>query len=121
MNTFRGVLALLFAIVVSYTAVVITNHGLGLLPVFFGDMAEMAWPGQFNLDFMSFLTLSGIWLAWRHEFSPVGLALGILGLFGGMPMLSAYLFVASRQTDGDWAALLLGPARAKRALQTRGA
>ncbi len=119
MGAFRGLLALLFAIIVAYTAVVVAKHGLGLLPIFFGDMAKMEWSGQFNLDFMGFLTLSGLWLAWRHEFSPAGLALGVFGFFGGMPVLCVYLFFASRRVDGDWAALLLGPARAERALQAK--
>jgi hypothetical protein len=58
----------LFAIT-GYTAVTILNHGMGLVPVFFADMAEMAWPGQFNLDFSCFLLLSGLWVAWRHQFA----------------------------------------------------
>jgi hypothetical protein len=115
MKAFRFLLALLFAIVVAYTAVVVAKHGLGLFPIYFGDMARMDWPGQFNLDFMCFLILSGLWMAWRNEFSPAGLALGLLGLIGGTPMLSAYLLIVTRQADGDWAALLLGPARSQRA------
>ena len=99
--------------IVAYTAVVIVNHGMGLLPVFFGDMAKMAWLGQFNLDFMGFLMLSALWLSWRHHFSLTGLALGVLGFFGGAPVLSAYLFYASRQADGDWAQLFLGEERAR--------
>jgi hypothetical protein len=95
-----------------YTSIVIANHGLGLLPVFFGDIAKMGWPGQFNLDFMGFLLLSGFWLAWRHHFSPAGLALGVLGFFGGAPVLTAYLFLASRTAKGP-AELLLGEARSQ--------
>jgi hypothetical protein len=113
MSAFRALLAVIFGVIVVYTAIVVANHGFGLFPVFFGDMAEMGWPGQFNLDFMGFLVLSGLWLAWRHEFSPAGLVLGVLGFFGGAPVLTAYLFFASRQTD-DWAELLLGKARAQR-------
>jgi len=115
MGTFRALLVTIFAVVVVYTAVVIANHGLGLLPIFFGDIARMEWPGQFNLDFLGFLTLSGVWLAWRHEFSAAGLALGVGGLLLGVPFLTGYLFVASRRADGDWVALFLGPARAARA------
>lgn len=114
MGTFRILLSVIFLTVVAYTVVVIANHGMGLLPIFFGDMAKMEWPGQFNLDFFGFLTLSGAWLAWRHHFSPAGLALGVLGLFGGIPVLTAYLFFASRQADGDWAQLFLGEERARR-------
>ena len=112
MTPFRVLLAGIFTIVVVYTAFVVADHGLGLLPIFFGDIARMEWPGQFNLDFLGFLVLSGFWLAWRHHFSPAGLALGVLGLFGGVPVLTAYLFVASFAVRGDVAALLLGPARA---------
>jgi hypothetical protein len=113
MGAFRILLGCIFLTIFDYTAVVIANHGMGLLPVFFGDMAKMAWPGQFNLDFAGFLILSGLWLAWRHQFSPAGIALGVLGLFGGAPVLAAYLFFASRQADGDWARLFLGEERAR--------
>jgi hypothetical protein len=37
---------------------VITNHGLGLFSVFFGDVAKLGWAGQFNADFMAILGLS---------------------------------------------------------------
>ena len=76
-------------------------------------MAEMGWPGQFNLDFMGFLTLSALWVSWRHQFSPAGLALGLVAFFGGMPFLSAYLLVHTYRTNGDICALLLGPGRAR--------
>ncbi len=72
MGAFRIFLVCIFTAIVVYTVVVIANHGMGLFAVFFGDMAKMAWPGQFNLDFMGFLMLSGLWLAWRHHFSPPG-------------------------------------------------
>lgn len=112
MTGFRVLLAVLFATVVVYTVVVVADHGMNLFPVFFGDIAKMAWPGQFNLDFMGFLVLSGTWLAWRHHFSPGGIALGILGFFGGVPVLTAYLLWASFAAEGDPARLLLGDRRA---------
>jgi hypothetical protein len=112
-NAFRILLASLFTCIAAYTAVVVANHGIGLFEVFFGDIAKMGWPGQFNLDFMGFLMLSGLWLAWRHHFSPAGLALGVLGFFGGAPLLTLYLFFASLQAKGDPAELLLGSARAR--------
>lgn len=112
MTAFRLLLIVLFAIIFVYTAIVISNHGFDLFTVFFGDMAAMAWPGQFNLDFMSMLTLSGLWIAWRHHFSPTGLVLGLLAVFGGALFLSAYLFFASLSAKGDVRELLLGKARA---------
>jgi len=111
-TSFRILLIVLWATIVGYTAVVIANHGIGLLDVFFGDMAAMGWPGQFNLDFMSLLTLSGLWVAWRHQCSSAGIALGALAFFGGGLFLTTYLFIVSVQARGDMREVLLGKARA---------
>ncbi len=115
MTLFRLFLVAVIAIVGAYTSVTIANHGMGLYPIFFGDIADMAWPGQFNLDFLFFLIFSGFWVAWRHEFSVAGLVLGFAAFNLGAPFLAAYLLVHSYQTKGDVAAMLLGPARAARA------
>jgi hypothetical protein len=108
MTLFRVFLVLIFAAISLYTGVVVANHGLNLLPVFFGDMAKLAWPGQFNLDFMCMLALSGLWVAWRHRFGAVGTALGLVAFFGGALFLSVYLFVESFRANGDIRALVLG-------------
>jgi hypothetical protein len=112
MAAFRALLITLWMTIAGYTAVVVANHGLGLLPIFFGDMATMAWPGQFNLDFLCMLTLSGLWVSWRHHFSAAGLVLGLLALFGGAFFLTAYLLVVSVQAKGQMHHILLGKARA---------
>ena len=58
MNGFRLLLVVLLLAVVLYTIPVLANDGLlALFPTFFGDMAKMGWPGQFNLDFFGFLLL----------------------------------------------------------------
>ncbi len=59
------------------------------------------WPGQFNLDFMGFLALSAIWVAWRHQFSAGGLGLAVLAFFGGMLFLSIYLLIHTSRAGGD--------------------
>lgn len=104
-------MAVIFLIIVIYTIFVVKNHGLGLLPIFFGDIRAMTWPGQFNLDFLSFLILSATWMAWRNHFSPKGILLAILGFFGGMPILTIYLFILSFST-ADMKEILLGKNRA---------
>lgn len=115
MTPFRTFLATCLIVIVGYTAFTISGHGFNLMAVFFGDMAKVAWPGQFNLDFMSLLLLSGLWVAWRHHFSWKGLALAVLAVFGGMLFLSSYLLIHSFKTQGDLKALLLGEARAREA------
>jgi hypothetical protein len=114
MTAFRVFLVAMWLCIALYTASVIANHGLGLFSVFFGDIAKMGWPGQFNLDFMFMLSLSGLGTAWRNEFSGAGLALALLALFLGAPFLSVYLLVLLAQTKGDLGVVLLGKARAAR-------
>jgi len=113
MLAFRVLLASMAGTALVYTGVVGATQGWNFMPVFFMDIFAMKWPGQFNLDFSCLLLLSGLWLAWRHQFSPSGIALGLLALLGGAPLLSAYLFVASIQSRGDVKMLLLGKARAQ--------
>jgi hypothetical protein len=112
MNLFRLLLIAIIATVGIYTVNVITNHGWGLLPIFYGDIAKMGWPGQFNMDFHAFLILGSVWLMWRHHFSPLGLFFGLCIFAGGAPFLCAYLLVASFQAKGDAKELLLGKRRA---------
>lgn len=112
MGAFRMLLVLMIVVLFGYTGVVGINHGWNLLPIFFGDIFRMTWPGQFNVDFSCLLILSGFWLAWRHHFSPAGLALGLLGVFGGTSVLAPYLLIASFTAKGDMKEILVGKSRA---------
>ena len=112
MNAFRILLIIFIVGILGFTGIVIFNHGWNLLPIFFGDMAAMTWPGQFNFDFMCFLILSGLWLAWRHHFSFGGIVLGVLGLIGGIMVLAPYLLIESFKANGEMKILLLGKVRA---------
>ncbi len=113
MMLFRLFLIGFLATLAGYTALVIVDHGWNLVPVFFGDIAAMTWPGQFNLDFLGFLLLSAIWVAWRNHFSPAGLGLAVLASIGGMMFLTIYLLVLIGQTRGDIATIMLGARRAQ--------
>ncbi|MEO1028284.1 MAG: hypothetical protein AAFX02_04430 [Pseudomonadota bacterium] len=113
MLAFRVLLIVLLVAVVAYTIPVVMNHGVNLLPVFFGDIAKLAWPGQFNMDFMGFLILSGVWTMWRNQFSPAGIGLGVLAIFFGIPFLTTYLLILSFRTNGDVRTIMLGQERAR--------
>ena len=113
MTIFRLFLGVVFAVIGLYTLAVAVQHGLNLFPVFFGDIGAVDWPGQFNLDFLGMLMLSALWTAWRNEFTPKGLLLGLLALFAGAPFLTIYLLVLSVQTQGNLKVMLLGEGRAK--------
>ena len=111
MTLLRTYLVLVFACLGTFTLMVGVEHGWNLLPLFFGAIAQGSWQGQFNADFMTFLGLSAIWVAWRHQFSPGGIALGVVAFFGGMMFLAPYLLWASTQANGSAAILLLGKKR----------
>jgi thiol:disulfide interchange protein len=104
-------LAVGWVLLIGYTALVIAHHGMGFLPVFFGDIARAGWAGQFNADFSLMLLLAAIWVAWRHGFSSLGLLLGALTVIGGAGFVYPYVLVASLQAKGDARVLLLGPTR----------
>ena len=112
MNVFRMLLIVMFTAVAFYTGVTIAGHGWDLLTVFFGDIGKMAWPGQFDLDFMCMLAMAALWVAWRHQFSPGGLGLAVVAFFGGTPFLTVYLFVVSLRAKGKMSEILLGKSRA---------
>lgn len=112
MIAFRILLAVMIAEIVIYTGFVGMEYGWNLIPIFFNDILAMTWPGQFNLDFMSFLTLSGIWTMWRNQFSAKGLTLSLFAFFGGIMFLAPYLLFLTVQTNGDMKRVLLGEARA---------
>ncbi len=114
MRAFRILLTFFIISILGITGVVAFNHGWNLLPIFFGDIASLTWPGQFNFDFMCLLLLSGLWLAWRHHFSFGGIVLGVLGVFGGTMVLAPYLLLASYKANGDMKIILLGKIRAGR-------
>lgn len=108
MSAFRVLLVVLWLALLGYTAVVAANHGLGLVPVFFGDIARLGWPGQFNLDFMFMLVLLAAWTAWRNRFSAAGLGLALFALTLGSAFLLPYLLILSLQTGGDMRRVLIG-------------
>jgi len=109
MKLFRAFLLLIILVVVAYTLPVVQAEGLLVLfPTFFGEIGNLSWQGQFNLDFLAFLLLSGLWTAWRNKFSLKGNLLGIGAVFLGAPYLAAYLIYLSFACEGDIKRMLLG-------------
>ena len=111
MKLFRTFLIVFLAILLVYTGVVIANHGPNLFPAFTGPIAQINWPGQFNLDFTGFLMLSALWVLWRNEFTEKAWGLGLLAFFGGMVFLTIYLLYLSYRENGDIQRMLIGRSR----------
>lgn len=111
MKAFQILLVIMIIWILGITGVVAFNHGWNLIPIFFGDIVSLTWPGQFNSDFLCFLLISGLWVAWRHNFSPIGLVLLPIAIFFGIMFLAPYLLIASYQANGDIVKLLIGTAK----------
>ncbi|MBV9540974.1 MAG: hypothetical protein JO167_06875 [Alphaproteobacteria bacterium] len=112
MSLFRAYLVVAIIAIVAYTVPVVAHHGLTYISVASASLRAMDWSGQFDIDFLFMLSLGGIWVAWRHAFSPLGLLLGLFAFLGGMPFLSGYLLYAIATNSGDMRKVLLGPSRA---------
>jgi FtsH-binding integral membrane protein len=108
MILFRVFLATLFVIIAVYTSITIATDGLGLVPLFFGEMLTFGWQGQFNLDFLTFLLLTGLWVAWRGGFTGASIGLGLVASVLGMVFLSAYLLVLSYRERGEMQRIMMG-------------
>lgn len=112
MTAFRLLLIVMFVVVAGYTVLIVPNHGFAVVPTAIAGIQAMDWQGQFNLDFITFVVLAGLWIAWWHEFSLVGLVLA-LGITGGMIYLALYLLILSFMTNGDVVEMLIGSKRAR--------
>ena len=112
MRAFRVLLVAMTIGIYIYTVIVGMNYGWNIIPVITEGIGSLTWPGQFHLDFAFYLILSGIWLAWRHDFSVGGIVLGILGALLGMALFAPYLLIISLRSQGNVKVLVLGEVRA---------
>ena len=108
MSQLRLFLMTITALIVVVTTAAIANDGLNLLPHFFGPIFALTWQGQFNVDFATYLILSGVWMAWRGGFTVGSIALGILAPPLGILFFAPYLIYLIGRSGGDPKKLLLG-------------
>ncbi|HAS45255.1 MAG TPA: hypothetical protein DCS93_32530 [Microscillaceae bacterium] len=108
MNAFRGLLIVLAFTITTFTVYVISQFGLNIAPLFFGEIRNLTWAGQFNYDFLTYLWLSALWVMWRNRFSAPGIALGLVASVLGMTFFAPYVLFLTFQTKGDVKQLLLG-------------
>ena len=113
MRAFRLLLVAMTIGITIYTVIAVMDAGWAVIPVAIENITSLTWIGQFVLDFAMYLVLSAIWLAWRHNFSPIGIILALLASVLGILFFAPYLLVISFQTNGDMKAILLGEERAK--------
>lgn len=108
MNMFRYVLIAMTVLIIVLTVAAIADGGFNLITPFFEPILALSWQGQFNFDFICYLILSGIWMAWRSGFTGSGIALGLLAPPLGILFFAPYLLYLISKTNGDPRRLLLG-------------
>jgi len=108
MKAFRFLLIVAFVAELVYTIIAGNNYGWNIFPIIIDSITSLTWTGQFNLDFSFYLVISGLWVAWRNKFSPLGIALGLVAFVGGILFLSVYLIILSFNPNNSVKELLIG-------------
>ena len=108
----RAILLFLVVSFTAYTCLTIAREGPDFFTPFFGGLVEFGWAGQISLDLICFSTMAGLWIAWRHQFSALGLLLGAIGAVAAWVFVGPYMLVASLKARGDVLAFVLGQRRA---------
>ncbi len=98
----------LVTLIFVHTALTVLNHGWDFVSVFVTDLFSLTWRGQFSLDFLSYLMLSGLWVAWRGGFTGPSIAQGIAAATLGLLFFGVLLLIYMTQSRGDLRALILG-------------
>lgn len=91
-----------------YTYYAFQNEGANLLQIFLQNIKSLNWNGQFNLDFLCYLLLSGLWTMWRNKFSAKSIAVGLLAATLGTIVFAPYLLFLLFQEKGDIKKVLTG-------------
>ncbi|MCU0440847.1 MAG: hypothetical protein MUE96_00470 [Bacteroidia bacterium] len=105
---FKTLLIAQTLLVLIYTIFAFTNEGANLFAIFIANIKELNWNGQFNLDFASYLSLSGLWIMWRNNFSISAIILAILAAIVGIIVFAPYLLYLLIKVDGNIPKLLVG-------------
>ena len=93
---------------VIYTVYAVKNESWGLIQVFTENIYSLNWNGQFNLDFSSYLTLSGLWIMWRNQWSLSSIIIAIIAMIIGIMAFAPYLFYLLTVERGDLKKVLVG-------------
>lgn len=92
----------------TYTYFAFQNEGANLLQIFLQNIKSLNWNGQFNLDFLCYLMLSGLWIMWRNKFSVKSIAVGLLASILGTIVFAPYILFLLFQENGDIKKVLTG-------------
>lgn len=92
----------------AYTLFAFKTEGADLFGVFTNNILSLTWSGQFNLDFLCYLTLSGFWVMWRNKFTNQSILLGLAAMVLGIILFAPYLLWLTGKESGDLKRVLIG-------------
>jgi hypothetical protein len=107
-NLFKTLLIVQTIGLLAYTFVAFQNEGADLISVFINNAKALTWSGQFNLDFLSYLTLSGLWIMWRNKFNFKSILLGTVAMVLGIIFFAQYLLWLTNKEKGDLKRVFIG-------------
>jgi hypothetical protein len=94
--------------IIIYTLIAFNNEGFTLFQIFFSNIISLTWNGQFNLDFSFYLLLSGIWVVWRNNFSPLSYVLALITFVMGIAIFAPYLVYLYITENGNIIRIIVG-------------
>lgn len=91
-----------------YTYLAYEKDGPNLFRVFLSNINSFSWSGQFNLDFLCYLILSGLWIMWRQKFNFKSIVIGSIAMVLGIVFFAPYFLWLIRKENGDLKRILIG-------------
>ena len=91
-----------------YTIFAIKNEGVDLISIFVKNIMALNWSGQFNLDFLCYLILSGFWIMWRNNFNSKSIITGFIAMVLGIIFFAPYLLRLIHKENGNLKRVLVG-------------
>lgn len=104
----KSLLLLQTIAVLIYTIITIQNEGFVFLERALEFVQTMQWIGQFALDFGCYLILSALWIAWRNQFSWVGILMASAASILGIIVFAPYLLFLINKENGSIKRVLIG-------------
>ena len=108
MTSLRVFLTIATATIFTISIYAALTNGVNWPAVYFGDLLDLDWRSQFNIDFLIHLFLLATWISWREGFTAKGFVFGFLSIFLGGMFGFPYLLHATYKASGDPRAILLG-------------
>ena len=108
MTQLRILITVLLLGLIGYALILVLDGRFDFITPFLSTIPALTWQGHINLDFLSYLVLVGVWIAWRSGFTPTGNFLGVLSVLSGMLFFAPYLLYLISRSNNDPRKLLLG-------------